>query len=423
MKTILRYIALCAALFSLALGGCTSLPALDSEPEEITIPLGPQLTESERQVSVLERSLELIENTYIHSGSEEIDAASLREAYKSEIEVGLSGAEFDALMTQLTNEFPQGDILYVTRQERIESDTAANTSGYGGIGAFVSFQAEDEPHVVILDVIEGSPAEKAGLKAHDSIFAVDGAPVLLEEGADVVLRVRGEPGSSVMLTVRTPGEEVRNVTITRATINGIGKLVAETLPNSSIGYIRLPTVGSASLTDEIVTALEEFSKGGKTTGIVLDLRIAGVNSNFPLEDMLTLFLDGVEIEIYSLEDSESFPVQGQDIFGSQEISLVVLVGENTSGPAEIFAAAIQENKRGTVIGSRTTGNIESLTGFVLPNGGQLFIAAASFSVGGNKNLGVEGLNPGVPVEAGWDEIVIGQDPVIEQAIQSLETQQ
>ncbi len=410
-------------MIALMPAGCIGSPSMGDEPDEITIPLGPQLSEAERQTGVLLQSIDLIQTTYIHSKSGAVDLASLQEKYQKQIDKGLSEAEFTSFMEDFTNEFPRGDILYVTRQERIDSDIATNTVGYGGIGAFVSFQAEDKPHVVILDVIEGSPAETAGLKAHDSIYAVDGTPVLLEEGADVVLRVRGEPGTKVVLTIKTPGKANRDVTLTRATINGIGKLVVEKLPNSDIGYIRLPTVGSPTLIDEIVTALEDLSNEGEFKGLVLDLRIAGTNSNFPLEDMLTLFLDGVDIGAYSLAKEQTLSVQGQDLFGSQKIPLVVLVGENTSGASEIFAAAVQEGDRGSVIGSKTTGSIESLTGFVLPNGGQLYIATASFRVGGSDSLGIEGLNPEVRVDAGWDEIIVGQDPVIEEAIQSLEVQE
>lgn len=422
MKKTRYFISLGVALLIIAPSGCGIAPALAEVPDEITVPLGPQFSKAEQQTNVLEQSLALIEDTYIHSNTGQIDLDLVSEEYQNEIEKGLTGTEFDVLMEQFTNQFPQGDIIYVTRQERIASDIAANTTGYGGIGAFVKFQAEAEPHVVILDVMDGSPAKEAGLKAHDSIYAVDGDPVRLEEGADVILRVRGEPGSNVVLTIRTPGKVEREVTLTREIINTTAKPTVAEIPGTNIGYILLPTVGSTTLTNDIVTAIENFSKNSETKGLVLDLRIAGSNSNFPLEDMLTLFLDGIEIKAYSLEESRSFAVQGQDFFGSQKIPLVVLVGENTSGATEVFAAAVQENGRGTVIGSRTTGSIESLTGFVLPNGGQLYVATTSFLVSGNKSLGIEGLNPEVPVEAGWDEIIIGQDPVIEQAVQILEDQ-
>jgi carboxyl-terminal processing protease len=325
-------------------------------------------------------------------------------------------------MTRFEGEFAEGEILYVTREERIATDTAASTTNYGGIGAFVDFEAEETPHVVILDVIPGSPAEKAGLRAHDSVYAVDGSPVLLEEGSDVVLRIRGEAGTKVTLTVQTPGKDQREVEITRATISGIVGLNAGEISDTGIGYIRMPTVGSEGLAEEVVQALEGFQKNGSFKGLIIDLRISGANSNFPLEQMLALFLDNTIINIFDRTQSETYLVEGQDFSGSQEMPIVVLVGEHTSGPAEIFAAAVQESGRGIVMGSNTVGSIEAFSGFPLSNGAQIFIAIASYRIGGSEELGISGLSPEVRVEARWDEIDPANDPVIQEAIDSLEAQ-
>lgn len=402
---------------------CSSLSPIADEPVEVTVPLGPQVTETEQQTAVLESMLSQIDANYIYQKNSSVDLNALRTKYQAKIDKGLTSVEFNELMKQFEAEFPTGDIVYATREERIENDTAASLVGYGGIGAFVNFQAEDEPHVVILDIIPGSPAEKAGLKAHDSIYAVNGDPVLLEEGADVVQRIRGEAGTKVVLTVKTPGKSERDVEVTRAQITGTRGVIAEEIPNTDIGYIRFPTVGSATNASEVLDAMETFAKNSNLKGIVLDLRISGGNSNFPLEDMLTLFLNDLSIDVYSLDKTNSFPIEGQDISGSQTIPLTVLIGENTNGTAEIFAAAIQEKGRGIVIGSNSAGGIEALSSFALPNGGQILIASASFRVGENERLGIDGVIPEVRVEAQWDDIIASEDPVIQQAIQSFEVQE
>lgn len=402
---------------------CSSLSPIADEPVEVTVPLGPQVTETEQQTAVLESMLSQIDANYIYQNNSSVDLKALRTKYQAKIDKGLTSVEFNELMKQLEAEFPTGDIVYATREERIENDTAASLVGYGGIGAFVNFQAEDEPHVVILDIIPGSPAEKAGLKAHDSIYAVDGDHVLLEEGADVVQRIRGEAGTKVVLTVKTPGKSERDVEVTRAQITGTRGVIAEEIPNTDIGYIRFPTVGSATNASEVLDAMETFAKNSNLKGIVLDLRISGGNSNFPLEDMLTLFLNDLSIDVYSLDKTNSFPIEGQDISGSQTIPLTVLIGENTNGTAEIFAAAIQEKGRGIVIGSNSAGGIEALSSFALPNGSQILIASASFRVGENERLGIDGVIPEVRVEAQWDDIIASEDPVIQQAIQSFEVQE
>lgn len=402
---------------------CTSLTASPDETAGPTTPYGPQLSLAENQSGVLENMLSQIKDNYIYYKTGRTDLDELREKYQAEIDKGLTNSEFNDLMKQFESEFPEGDIFYMTRDDRIKADTAPNTAGYGGIGAFVSFQAGSVPHVVILDIIPDSPAEKMGLQAHDSIYAVDGDPVRAEEGQDVVLRIRGEVGTKVVLTVQTPGRNERDVELTRAQITGTGRLVAQELSGTDVGYIRMPTVGTDATLDEIVSAVQKFSQNSDLKGIIIDLRISGVNSNFPLEQMLTLFMNNIDVDVYSLEDSRTFSVKGQNIAGSQEVPIVVLVGENTNGPAEIFATAVQENRRGTVIGSKTPGSIESLTGFILPNGGQILIASASFRVGGSENLGMDGLNPEVRVQAKWDEIVPTKDPVIQKAVEALEVQE
>lgn len=402
---------------------CASFSPSAEEAPEITVPLGPQISENEHQANVLESILSQIEANYVHQQNSSVDLSALRTKYQAEIDKELSPAEFNELMTQFEREFPTNDILYATREERIENDTAASLVGYGGIGAFINFQAEDEPHVVILDVIPGSPAEKAGLKAHDSIYAVDGDPVLLEEGADIVQRIRGEAGTKVVLTVQTPGKDKREVEVTRAQINGSGGVVVEEIAGTNVGYIRFPTVGTTTNTKEVLDAIEIFSTNNNLKGVILDLRISGGNSNFPLEDMLTLFINDLNIDIYSIAETNSFSIEGQDFSGSQNVPIVVLIGENTIGTAEIFAAAIQEKDRGILIGSNSAGGIEALSAYTLPNGGQILIASASFRVGENESLGIEGVSPEVQVEAEWDDIVIGEDPVIQQAIQSFEVQE
>ena len=418
-RTVLYWLGLTAVV----LFACAGIPALgnDGSSTEET-PYGPQISLTEHQTHVFESMLTYLEENYIYYETGPADWGTLRENYLNEINKGLTDFEFNDLMTQFEGEFAEGEVLYVTREERIETDTAASTTNYGGIGAFVNFEAEEIPHVVILDVIPGSPAEKAGLKAHDSVYAVDGDPVLLEEGGDVVLRIRGEAGTKVMLTVQTPGNDQREVEITRAEINGITGLFVDELPNTDIGYILMPTIGSTTLTDEFVAALDELTQNSEFKGVIIDLRISSNNSNFPLEEMLTLFLDGTKIDIFNRTESETFQVEGQDLSGSQDMPIVVLVGEHTSGPAEIFAAAVQETGRGIVIGSNTVGSIEAFSGFPLPNGAQVFIASTSYRIGGSEELGISGLSPEVRVEARWDEIDPAQDPVIQQAIDSLAAQ-
>ena len=184
----------------------------------------------------------------------------------------------------------------------------------------------------------------------------------------------------------------------------------------------MPTLVSTSSIAEVIEALDEFSQSSDFAGVILDLRISNGGTDWPIEDMLALFLNDTTIDIYNRTESQAYPVIGQDLSGSQGVPIVVLVGEHTAGMPEIFAAAIQSTGRGTVIGSNTAGNIESISAYPLPNGGQILIASASFRVDGEEEIGVNGFSPKVQIEAQWDEIQPEADPVLEQAILSLEVQ-
>jgi carboxyl-terminal processing protease len=408
-------------LIVLTLSACIPLPIskLNEDTTDST-GYGPQINAQEEQTRIFEAMWSGVEKNYIHYKAADVDWKTIHDESISKIDNGLSSEEFTSMLNELEGKLPNGDLLYETREERIQAATSQNTAAYSGIGAFVGFAAEDVPHIVILDVISGSPAEKAGIKAHDSILAVDGEPIKLEEGLDAVERVRGEEGSKVILTIQTPGEKERDVEVTRGKISGIGELKYEILPETHTGYILFPPAVYGGMTNDVVAALDEFKKDEGLKGIILDMRISN-SSSFPLDPMLSLFQNGEVGEVYNSKQSQVVTVPGNDQSGSQTIPLVVLVGENTSGLPEIFAASMEANERAVLIGSGTAGKIESLSGFILPDGSEYYIATTSFRLSGGEDIGLNGVNPKVKVEARWDQIEEGNDPVIQSAVESIES--
>jgi len=165
-------------LFSLVLFACSSL--LPPEEEVVAGEYGSPLTSQEHQVRTFEALWTNLQENYIYFESADVDWDSLHDQYTNRINSGLTNQEFVALLNELEADLPEGSILYQSRAERVENDSA-DTSTYGGIGAYIGFQPEPEPHIVILAVMKGSPAEKAGLKAHDSLYKIDGSPILLDE--------------------------------------------------------------------------------------------------------------------------------------------------------------------------------------------------------------------------------------------------
>jgi C-terminal processing protease CtpA/Prc len=139
--------------------------------------------------------------------------------------------------------------------------------------------------------------------------------------------------------------------------------------------------------------------------------------------MFTMFYDGTLGEFYNRSEKQLVEVTGQDTFTSQDIPLVVLVGQNTTGFPEIFAASLQVHERAIVIGETTPGAVETTTDFYLPDGSQAFIATTSFVLPNGGDIGSTGVIPDVAIEAGWDDVLPDQDPVLDRAVETLDGQQ
>lgn len=166
--------------------------------------------------------------------------------------------------------------------------------------------------------------------------------------------------------------------------------------------------------------LQKLTTNQKLEGLVLDLRVAGSSRGWPLEELLKLFHDGKVGTFYNSQEIEqSVSVTGADLFGSQSVPLIILVGQHTSGSPEILAAALQANKRAIVIGETTPGAIEATTLFYLPDGSRIFIETSSFKLPNGEDLGRNGVQPQITIDAGWDDILPAHDPVLEKALELL----
>lgn len=402
-----------ATLFSLVLTGCGA----KATPIATVAPL-PTLSPIDRQTRVLEALYGDIHDQYIYTDFGGVDWDALHSQYQDKIKGGLSNADFEKAMAEMVAGFPNGSVVYETRQTRIDQELQ-NTALYSGIGAYISVRTEPEPHVVIMAVVQGSPAEQAGLKAHDSIFSIDGQAVTAEEGLDVVQRVRGEAGTEVSLEVASPGAPHRTVKVTRGKLTAVDTLEGGVLNSTSIGYLRFPVSPDTTLAQEIAGWMQSLEAKGSLTGMILDLRVSRSSGNWPLSEMLTLFDTGDLGEFYTRTDTTPVNVSGLDVGGSQKMPLVVLVGPDTEGQAEIFAAALQASKRAQVIGLPTAGKIFGYSALPLPDGSRLTVAVSSYKTQGGTDLGESGVKPDVVLENDWDQVDPTNDPVIVKAVELL----
>ncbi|MGH2620353.1 MAG: S41 family peptidase [Anaerolineales bacterium] len=388
-------------------------------PDRAAPSASPQSELAAGQQAVLEELVARLDEGYLfpdYGGVEwETQAAQL----EAQVTAGLSEEEFQAALEALVLQLPPGTASYTSRDERVQAEFEVSNT-YEGIGAFVSIRAEPEPRILLLSVIPNSPAARAGLQAHDAVYAVDGTAVSREEGLSVIDRVRGPAGTEVVLEVASPGQAHRQVTVGRAEVV-IGDILQGRILAPGLIYLLVPVTVDASLFETLAGLLQDLVEQNQTVvGLVLDLRIAGSSSEWPLNEMLSLLGDGQAGHFNSRAGIQPLDIQGTDFADSQSLPLAVLVGPDTSGAPEVLAAALQAIGRGPIIGLPTSGSVLSFQSHILPDGSLLSFAESSFITPDGTDLSLNGLTPDVIVELDWDQVAAGSDPVLLKALELLQ---
>lgn len=297
---------------------------------------------------------------------------------------------------------------------------AASTPRFSGIGVQVDLPHEGKDRLLILTVYPDSPADRAGIKAHDAIIAVEGEPVNSKTPPDQIIgKLRGEEGSDVTVTVRTPGQEPRDVTITRRMIEPNSPTVYKRLPGTNIAYIAPDPTNVAAMRDDLTQALRELSAEQNIDGLVLDLRVIRDNT-FPLDDALSLFVNGPVGHVQVRNEKEQINIAGKSIGGSQEVPMAVLVSEQTTGQAEAFAGLLQDAGRAQIIGTPTRGLLAQFSPMTLPSSQiQMLIPTGDYVGVKNNSWRGKGVQPNITSDKLWEEFTAEDDPQLKQAIDAL----
>ena len=235
-----------------------------------------------------------------------------------------------------------------------------------GIGAQLG---EQDGTVKIVNIMAGGPAWKQGeLMANDVILKVAqgaGEPVDIAgyEVTDAVKLIRGTLGSEVRLTVKKEDGTIKTISIIREKINQDESAVRSAIVNeggNKIGYIYLPDfyanfedAEGARCSDDVAAELEKLKKEN-VKGIVMDLRFNGGGSLQEVVNMVGLFIPQGPVVQVKDKEGRSLPLYDKNPTVQYDGPLVVMVNEGSASASEIFAAAIQDYKRGLVVGSTST---------------------------------------------------------------------
>lgn len=371
------------------------------------------------QLSVLEEIREAVEEDFVYPDLGGADWESEVALVRHRIEAGLTQLEFASAVDELVAALPEGTASYLSRAQRVEAEFQSGTL-YEGIGAFVSLRTEPQPRILLLSVISGSPAEEAGLRAHDAVYKVDGFSVTEEEGLSIVARVRGPAGTEVLLEVSSPGEDPREVMVRRDRVTAADTLKGDLVPPGML-YVLVPVAVADNTLAETMAGLLQVSEqqAEPVQGLVLDLRIAGSSSSWPLTEMLSLFGNGSMGRFVTRVGEQPLIIPAAGISNSQTIPLAILVGPDTSGAPEVFAAALQAVGRAALVGLPTGGHALGFRQQTLSDGSMLTFAESSYISPQGRDLGITGLTPDLQIQADWDEVTPESDPVLQSAIDLL----
>ena len=288
---------------------------------------------------------------------------------------------------------------------------------FGGIGAYVSRGPAGE---VVLDPMVDSPAEQAGVKKGDEVIRVGDTPITPTMTTDaVLLLIRGEVGTQVTLTLKRAGvAEPVVVTITRQVIETPSVEWRVLEQDSTIGYIRI-RLFTERTGRELERAIQEL-RGTSVSHLIVDIRddpgglldaAVDVASQF-LREGVVLYEDrrGEAEKFYSVKEG------GQAL----DLPLVVLVNRGTASASEIVAGALQDGKRGPLIGERTFGKGSVQLVYDLSDQSSLHVTVARWLTPNRHRIDGQGLLPDIEVLLSEADRAAGADPQLERAIAYLQ---
>jgi carboxyl-terminal processing protease len=263
------------------------------------------------------------------------------------------------------------------------------------VGLSVSFE---DGQLRVISPRDGSPAAKAGLKPGDLIFTIDKEPTFAMTLPQAEARLAGPAGSKVMLTVlRRGSSKPLRITLTRAAYQL--RTVSAHVEDGDIGYIRLAGFGAQTVPD-LTAALQSLRQqtGDKLIGLVLDLRNNPGGNFADAVATADAFLDKGIVAIIKGRlpaDDRKIAVTPDDI--AKGLPIVALINSGTAREAELVAAALHDNHRAVLVGTKTFGDsaIESL--IPLDSGGAIRLTTARFLTPDGAEIEGKGIAPDLTV--------------------------
>ena len=295
-------------------------------------------------------------------------------------------------MLQVLND--KGHTRFLTPQE-VAAENQQLSGQFVGVGISLQ-QNPNTKEIVIISTIPGSPAQKAGIKPGDIITAVNGTSVVGKSIDAVTTLIHGNAGTSVSITVKRPStNQTLTFKMVRAQIT-VPNVLMYYIPQDHIADIQIVQFASGVSVD-LRHDLDQAKKDG-ATAIVLDLRDNPGGYLSEAVGTASLFMSNgvVLIEQDSTGAQTKITVSGDT--DNTTTPMVVLTNGNTASAAEIVTAALEDNHRATVIGTKTFGTGTVLEEFPLSDGSAILLGTQEWLTPNGQFIRNQGVQPNIEVQ-------------------------
>lgn len=350
-----------------------------------------------------------IDENYLYPDFGGVDWDAVRAEFEPRISEAPNDQAFYELVAAMVNRLGDDHSRFLPPNAAQRQD--ALTSGREeqvGIGV-ITLSLGDS--LLIQHVFPGSPAERAGLRPRDRIVSIDGVFYAQRD-------LQGREGTPVRLTVVRPGEQSRDIVITRRRVEGRITPIARRLADG-IGYLNITTLWVNDMDAQVSQALASIAAPAPLHGLIIDLRSNPGGWRSVLTGILSHFTQGEVGQFTSRKGDTPLligPGAAPDLRG---VPLVVLIDGGTASYAELIAAVLQRRAGAVVVGAPSAGNTETIYSYELTGGARLWVAQEGFELADGVSLEGVGVQPDIVVVEDWTRYSEADDPAINEALRLL----
>ncbi|WP_372741415.1 S41 family peptidase [Neptunomonas sp.] len=297
----------------------------------------------------------------------------------------------DAIRGMIAGLDPHSSYLEPEAFEELQEHT---TGEFGGVGIEISLE---DGFIRVITPIDDTPAVKAGIKAGDLITRIDNEPVKSMGLDDAINRMRGKPGTEIILTILREGEEKpRNIKVIRDVIKVTS--IKHRKLGDQYAYIRI-TQFQGNTGSDLKQVLHKIKSQGEIKGLVLDMRNNPGGVLQAAVEVVDAFINkGMIVYTKGRLSSADTEFLATDDIVLADVPMAVLINGGSASASEIVAGALQDHKRAVIMGTASFGKGSVQTILPLTDLRALKLTTARYFTPSGRSIQAQGIQPDVVVE-------------------------